>query len=182
VKQNETYEKALRWLKDDAKRRDFTEIVRAIKEHRPISENASIDMIRVAQAILDPKLGNNSRRIAWNAMLSPEARNAALTQLCIELGGEIIGRASEKIVARVEAARQPAFQEATEYLSKATVALERTKYPVAQESLKEAIKQANEMIAKSYRAVRPGAQGMGHMVSIFAKHDVEEILGKTQKQ
>lgn len=178
VKQNDTYEKALRYLKDDATRQDFTAIVRTIKEHRPISENASIEMVRAAQAILDPKLGNSGKRIAWDAMLSPEARNAALTQACIELGGEIIGQASEKIVARLMAQRMPAFTEATEYLSKARVALQRVEDPAAHASLKEAIKQANETITKTYHTVHPGSAGMEHVTSIFTKHKEEEFREK----
>src|SRR5206468_898834 len=53
VKRLETYEKALKWLKDGERRREFTPIVRALREHKPIPENASIEMVRVAQAILD---------------------------------------------------------------------------------------------------------------------------------
>jgi hypothetical protein len=171
VKQSETYEKALRWLKDDAKRKDFTRIVRAIKDNRPIPENASIEMVRAAQAILDPRLGNSGTRIAWNAMLSPEARNAALTQLCIELGGEVLGRATKTMVGRLTAQRLPAFREANEYLAKATYALERTNDPAARASLKAAIKQANDIIAQSYA----GARGMEHIASIYAGNEIERI-------
>ncbi|MEA2165034.1 MAG: hypothetical protein QOK37_3161 [Thermoanaerobaculia bacterium] len=174
VKQSDTYEKALRYLKDDATRRDFTAVVRAIKEQRPISENAHIELVRAAQAILDPKLGNSGKRIAWDAMFSPEARNAALTQICIELGGEIAGKTTEKAVARLTAERLPAFIEATEYLSKAEVALERISDSVARDSLKAAIDEANGMIAQSYHAVEVGSVGMGHIESIFLKRGEEE--------
>jgi tetratricopeptide (TPR) repeat protein len=174
VKQNDIYEKALRYLKDDATRQDFTTIVRAIKEKRTISENASIEMVRTAQAILDPRLGNSGKRIAWDAMLSPEARNAALTQVCIELGGELIGQAGERMVARLMVARQPAFAEATEYLAKARVALQTVEEPAARDSLNEAVKLANEMIAKSYHTVHPGSAGMEHLESIFFKQQEED--------
>jgi tetratricopeptide (TPR) repeat protein len=174
VRRNDTYEKALRYLKDDATRDDFTAIVRALKDHRPIPENASIDMARAAEAILDPKLGNNGKRIAWDAMFSPEARNAALTQVCIELEGEIIGQATKTMVARLMVARQPAFTEATEYLTKARVALQQVEDPAARDSLNEAVRLANNMIAKSYHTVHPGSSGMEHIESIFFKQQQEE--------
>ncbi len=182
VRQNETYEKALRYLKDASTRQDFTAIVRAIKEHRPISENASIEMVRAAQAILNPKLGNSGMRIAWDAMLSPEARNAAMTRACIELGSEIIGKAVKKTVARLAATQLPAFTEATEYLTKARVALQKTEDPAARASLTLAIKQANDIIAKTYKTVRPGAVGMEHVTEIFSKDREVKVREKKQKE
>jgi tetratricopeptide (TPR) repeat protein len=180
VKQNVTYEKALLYLKSDAAGPKFTAIVRAIKEHRPIDEDASIEMVRVAQAILDPKLGNSGTRIAWDSMLSLEARHAALTEVCIELGGEIIGQATARGVARLMVTRQPAFTEATEYLAKARVALQQVEDPATRDSLNEAVKLANEMIAKSYHAVHPGALGMEHAETIFFKTHEEEYREKKQ--
>ena len=122
--------------------------------------DASIDMVRAAEAMLDPKLGNSGARIAWDAMLSPEARRAVFTRACIELGATVLGQFGERFVHRVSTVQQPAFIEATEYLAKARVALGRVKDPGAVESLNIAIKQANDIIANTYRPERVVAAGL----------------------
>jgi hypothetical protein len=182
VKQNATYEKALAYLKDAKERQKFVEIVRDLREKKPLPEDASIDMARAAQAILDPELGNSGIHIAWDALLSPEARRAALTQACIELVGHAVGAASEAAVGRIVAARQPAFQEASDFLSHAGVALQTVKDPKAIESLNLAVKQANEMIAASYEVAEPAGKMAGDFThSLFtsvaekaAEHSLED--------
>ncbi|MFQ5801348.1 MAG: hypothetical protein ACE5JQ_00445 [Candidatus Methylomirabilales bacterium] len=177
VKQNEVYEQALRYLKDETTRARFTAIVRSIKEQKSLPEDASIDMVRAARAILDPKLGNSGTRIAWDAMLSPEAQRAVVTQVCIELGGHVIGESFRKVVNRLRAAHQPAFIKATRSLAKARKALGRTKNPKAAAKWKIVIKQANEKIAKTYRTSYPEERIMGNIDPIF-KHSEEEFREK----
>ena len=174
IKQNGVYEKALRYLKDESRRKEFTGLVRALKEHRPIPESANIDMVRTAQAILDPKLGNSSVRIAWNAMLSPEAARAAMTQACIQLGGEILGAAGARAFEHVRAARSPAFREAEDFLEHAAVAIKKVSDPAAKESLRVAIEQANQVIASTYQAMAPTARGLESAISIYSSHTLEE--------
>lgn len=178
VKQNETYEKALAYLKDAKQRQKFSEIVRDVRENKPLPEDASIDMARAAQAILDPKLGNSGIHIAWDAMLSPEARHAALTQACIELAGHVAGEASKTVFKGIVAVQQPAFQEASDFLSHARVALEQTQDPKAIESLHIAIDQANKMIAASYHVSEPAgraaAEHAGHLLFTDAAEKAAE--------
>ena len=174
VKQNGTYEKALIYLRNKVTCREFTAIVRAIKEHRPISENASIEMVRAAQAIIDPKLGNSSWRIAWDAMRTPEAIHSGLTRACIEMGSESIEFGTSKLFARLMTANEPAFHEATEFLPKARFALQHTNSGAARESLNEAIKLANQIIARSYHIVEPAAEEIGAVTSSIFKASEEE--------
>jgi hypothetical protein len=174
VKHNETYEKALAYLKDAKERQKFVEIVRDVRENKPLPEDASIDMARAAQAILDPKLGNSGIHIALNAMLSPEARHAALTQACIELAGHAVGAAGEKAFGRIVASQQEAFQEASDFLTHAAVALQTVKDPQTIETLHIAVKQANEMIAASYEVAEPAAKVADHFGYSLFTHAAEK--------
>jgi len=174
VKQNETYEMALAYLKNAKERQKFVEIVRDVRESKPLPEDASIEMARAAQAILDPKLGNSGMHIAWDAMLSPEARHAALTQACIELAGHAVGTAAEAAVGRIVKAQQPAFQEASDFLSHARVALQQVQDPKAIEALHIAVFRANRMIAASYHVAEPVGIGAGHVGYSLFTHKAEK--------
>jgi hypothetical protein len=174
VKQNETYEMALAYLKNAKERQKFVEIVRDVRENKPLPEDASIEMARAAQAILDPKLGNSGMHIAWDAMLSPEARHAALTQACIELAGHAVGTAAEAAVGRIVAAQQPAFQEASDFLSHARVALQQVQDPKAIEALHIAVFRANRMIAASYHVAEPTGIAAGHVGYSLFTHEAEK--------
>lgn len=174
VKQNETYERALAYLKDAKERQKFVELVRDVRENKAFPEDASIDMARAAQAILDPKLGNSGMHIAWDAMLSPEARHAALTQACIELVGHAVGAASGAAVGRIVEAQQPAFQEASDWLSHARVALAHVQDPKAIASLNIAVEQANEMIAASYHIAEPARVAGEHVGYSLFTHEPEK--------
>ena len=178
VKQTAVYEKALKHLRDEKGRKEFTTIVRALKEHRPVPETAKIEMVRTAEAILDPKLGNSGIRIAWNAMLSPEARRAAVTEACIQLGGELLGATAGHAFQHIQSTQYPAFREAKDFLKHAAVAMKHVKDPAAKKSLKIAVDQANQVIAGTYRTLRPSVKGVEHLESIYAKEREEEYRTK----
>jgi hypothetical protein len=175
VRQNEVYERALQYLKDESRRKEFTELVRALKERRPLAENTDIEMARAAQAIIDPSLGNSNMRIAWNSMLSAEARRAAVTQACIQLGAEIIGLGAGKAFQRIQATQFSSFREAEDFLARAAVAMNKVTEPAAKASLQAAIDQANHVIASTYHTVRPSAQVLEATESIIWAHHEEEF-------
>ncbi len=174
VRQGETYEQALRWLKDKEAGPHFAAIVRALRENKPLSEDTPVDMLRAAQAILDPKLGNSGTRIAWDALMSLDARNAALTQACIELGGEVLGQAAGGLTRKILAARQPAFREATGALAAAKAALKEAKDPADRAALQTALRGANGAIAGVYKRQHAPAAGMEHLSSLFTKEEIEK--------
>lgn len=178
VRQNETYERALGYLRDGGTRLEFARIVRAVKEERPIGEHASVDMVRAARALLDPKLGNSGLRIAWDALFTPEAKRAALTQASIELGGEIVGGVVEQTMLRVLASQRPAYQAARTALVEAREALGRAQTVEAQAAVREAVKLANLKIAGTFRTFHPEARTIAHFESIFVKHSEEEYRGQ----
>jgi hypothetical protein len=180
VQQNAVYESALRYLRDERTRSQFTELVRTIKENNPIPEGARSDMIRAARAIVDPALGNSSVQIAVNALLSPDARRAMYTAACIEAAGEILGHSAGQAYQRIEAVRRVPYQQARYFLARAHVALRTVKDPSARESLQIAVRQANKAIADTYRALAPSADGLSSMVSIFATESESSYRTQTR--
>jgi hypothetical protein len=174
VRQSDVYEEALRYLKNPTTSLDFSQTVAALRRGDPVPASTNPEMLRAAQAILDPKLGNGGIRMAWDAMLSPDARHAALTQGCIILGGKVLGKAAEGTANDIIAEQQPAFREASDFLEKAHVALDHVKDPAAVDSLKQGIKLANEMIAQTYRASYPAASLIGSTTDLLFTHTAEQ--------
>jgi hypothetical protein len=181
VKQDDLYEEALRYLKNNTTRLDFSQTVAALRQGKPVPAGTSHEMLRAAKAILDPKLGNGGIRMAWDAMLSPDARRAALTQGCIELGGAVLGAVAKGAAKNIIAEQQPAFREATDFLEKAHTALEQVKEPAAIDSLKEGIKLANEMIAQTYTTSYPAADLMGGTTSLLFTKSSERLATQEPK-
>jgi hypothetical protein len=94
-KQNAVCEKALNLLKDPVKGPELTSIIKSLRENKPLAEDASPEMIRFANAILDPALGNSSVKIMWSKMLSKQAGSAyvneaikGLAEITNEIGRE----------------------------------------------------------------------------------------------
>ena len=187
VKQTELYKQASAYLKDQRTRLRFTEIVRAIKVREPVPENADVQMLRAAHAILDPKLGNSGMRTAWDAMFSPGARRAALSQAYIELGGRILGvsaakggPAAARIAKRITAVHKPAFAKAAGTVTNARKMLEKVKNAEAKAKLYEVIKEANKKMAETYRISSPGkaaektAEWSLDMIFKHAEEDLRE--------
>lgn len=170
VKKNESYDQALAYQRNPESRKEFALLVRALREHQPISENVNVGMLKAAQAILDPALGNSSSRIAWDAMMSPEARHAAMTRACIETGGIIIGQATDKFK-ELAAIHDPPFKEAQAYLKQASAALTHAQDPAEQAALRSAIKEANDVISQAYLIELPNEMQKQGLVDIFTRHE-----------
>ena len=172
VKQNETYEQALVYLKDPKTRLRFTEIVRAIKKNKPLPEDEDTDvqMLRAAQAILDPKLGNSGMRIAWDAMYSPGTKNAMYTQALIELGGVIVGKSAGVAMKRISSVQKPPFTKATGAITSASKILKNTKTTAKEKVVAlEVIEAANHKAERIYKLTDGG-------FDILFKHEAEEEI------
>jgi hypothetical protein len=150
--------------------------LRALKEGEPLAENASIEMARTAQALLDPRLGNTGTRLAWAAMRSPEAINAALTQVAIELIGQTAGEVAGKAIGGLLAARRPAFRAATRVLAGARAAGKEIDDLVERVSLERIIAEAEEIIAQAYRPYPPAEQALKHITRVFVTDRLEGSL------
>jgi hypothetical protein len=148
VRKNSTYDLALGYLKSPSRRNDFAQIVCALRNGKPLPEKADLEMVRAAKAILDPALGNSAVRIAWNAMLSPDARNAALTRAYIASEALLLGKAAGSLLN--VAVHDPPFEKAQVALTEASAALRNAKDPAERAALQAVIGRANEIITKSY--------------------------------
>jgi hypothetical protein len=167
------YEKALSYLKNPGTREAFVDITRRLRDRRPLPENASIDMARAVEAISDPRLHNTSAALVWDAMMSQEAKNAALTRLGIEAALQVVGGATKEAVQKEMIAHDKAASQAVDFLSHAKVALGRTSDPVARKSLTRGIALANRIIARTYRTAEPAVRGMVGIEAYFAETELE---------
>jgi hypothetical protein len=175
VRQDELFEKSLHFLADKKTCEEFSRVVQALRQKKPVPTDASQDILQAAQAIIDPKLQNGSVRLAFSAMMSKSALNAAATQALIELGGYAAAKGGGSLTTRLQQLHDPSFQEAKGFLDKAEKILAVTTDPRAQESLRIAIEQANEMIAKSYELVSHGGDLLGEGAAAILKHREEAM-------
>jgi hypothetical protein len=176
VKQNMIYERALHYLKDRPTAALFASTVDALKHNRPLPKNATGEMISTARAIIDPKLGNSSRRIARDALWSPDALKAGMTKAAIELGSEyVIGHEAKGIVKKLQSERDPVFRYATHSLTRAESALAKTSNPAERAALEKVIAEANRLIARSYAATEPAARAVGANAWIYSKEAMDSV-------
>jgi hypothetical protein len=176
VKQNAVCEQALGYLKSPKTAQQFTAVVKVLRDGRPTPADAPVDMVRAARAILDPRLGNSGTRIAWSAMWSPEAKRAGLTRATIELGGELFGEGAKGIVKDLKLAQDPAFQYASDSLTKAQTALGTATRPAEREAAQKVIDVANRVLDRCYRSSETAGQAADHAASIFTKETTEHGL------
>ena len=181
VRQNETYETALKLLRGKETAREFTEIVRALRHGEPLKPTAPPEMVNVARAILDPKLGNSGARIAWSAMWSPEAKRAGLTQVVIEAGGEALGHEVERITDGLLKVHSPTYEYAAESWRRAEKALATVTDPADRAAWERISIEAGHIMEKCFSAPASSyAKGLGETVDLFSK-DMLEKVHKRQK-
>ena len=106
VKQDKVYEAALHHLKKPETTRSLPIFVRDLKEYGRPPASAGPEMVRAARAILDPSLGSSGTRIAWDSMLSPEAKAAMVRKTCLEVGAELVGDRGRGADRRVDEAER----------------------------------------------------------------------------
>ena len=155
VKQDQVFEAALGYLKDPDTTRQFAELVRDLKETGQAPPSADGNMVRAARAIMDPSLGSSETKIAWDAMLSPEATAAMVRKACLEAAGELVSTGTEGMLGDLtrqkgvyDAARLER-REAQGLLKTAATALDR-------DQLGKAIRHADYILQSTYRLERAG--------------------------
>lgn len=89
TRRNETYEKALKYLKDPATTRTFAYMVKDLKEKGTTQIRSNPDMFEAARAVASPSVGK-THKLVLDAFLSPEARTAMLKKACLEIGAEYV--------------------------------------------------------------------------------------------
>jgi hypothetical protein len=175
VKQNEVYEQSLRWLKDKNTSKTFSETVQALRENRQLPSGATPKMVNTAKAILDPELGNSGRRIAWDAMWSPEAKAAGIKKACIEIGSFLIGKGAEGYANKYLAEREPFYKETLASLEFGEKGLKNATDPASKKAWEKIIANAGGMMGKTYRSA---IEEVKETSSIASGQTWEQVLEK----
>ncbi len=141
---------------------------------RPASpSSADEDMVRAARAILDPILGSGGARIAWDAMLSPEATAAMVRKACLETGGELVSTRDRGNAPRPDPSeravrcRPPRATEGPGTTQDAADDLER-------DQLGKAIRHADYLLQSTYRLERSGPILAGFGIEKVAERAAEK--------
>jgi hypothetical protein len=182
VKQDNTYETALTLLRGKEARK-FSEIVGALRNNQPLKPGAPPEMVAVARAILDPKLGNSGARIAWSAMWSPEAKRAGLTKFVIEAGGDALGQQVGRITDGLLKTNSPAYMYAAESWQRAEKALETVAEPADRMAWQRISIEAGRVMEKCFTAPPSGyAMVLGKSVNIFSKDILKKVYGRQDRR
>jgi hypothetical protein len=179
IKQEALYRQASGYLRNPATRLGFTAIVRTIKEGKPLPAGANAEMVAAARAILDPKLGNSAFRIAGNALLSPEARSAAVSKFLIALAAFEAGEQAKGLYNEIRKVNDPIYNEAMGWLQKAAVDIEQVTDPIDRSVLEKALAHANDIASRSYRA--KGRDLVGVITEFISEPVLERLLGEKIK-
>ena len=148
VKKDADYDAALAYLKDPAKAKEFAHLVQDVRLQHEVPRNADPAMLRAAQAVVDPKLGDTGAMV-WDAMTSKEALSAMLRKVTLEVASELTPSTGGLL--KDEAERKVMFDAVRLERKRATVMLERTAVSEAQkEQLKTVIRQADKLSAEMY--------------------------------
>jgi len=183
MRKGEQYERALKWLRGKETGPEFSKIVHALRDGRPLPADAREDMIPVARAILDPKLGNSGQSIAWGAMWSPEARRAGITRALIEIGADRLGAGTKGVVQDLWAEHDAAFRYASGALSRAQAEVARPASVAHKEAVQKVIAEANRVLSNTYTFRASGASDhisayLGGLLSDKMRENLKSEEGK----
>jgi hypothetical protein len=179
IKEEALYRQASGYLRNPETRLGFTAIVRTIKEGKPLPAGANAEMVAAARAILDPKLGNSAFRIAGNALLSPEARSAAVSKFLIALAAFEAGEQAKDLYNDIRRVNDPIYNEAMGWLQKAAVDIQQVTDPADRAVLEKGLAHANDIISRSYRA--KGRDLVGVITEFIAEPVLERLLDEKVK-
>lgn len=177
VKREQDYDAALAYLKDPAKSQKFAHLVQDIRQNRPIPAGADPAMIKAAQAVTDPKLGNSATSVAWDAMMSREAVAAMLRKATIEVTTEAVTSKAEDLVKSLTN-RKAVFdavrldREQARHMMK----LETTT-PAQREQLKTVVDQANRKLSTMYWVDKAANTANGMTIGDVTDKLVNKICG-----
>ena len=175
ARQTQTYENAMKYLKDPATSKTFAYMVRDLKERGATSIQATPDMLTAAKAVADPKVGD-TRWLVWDAFLSPEARTAMLKKACLEIGTELAATGAGNMLKKVSAdleGRKAVF-DAIRLERKKAVGMMRGASPADQHQLNRVIAHANKQLEWTYRTEQAGPTLMGYFAGQYAYREAEK--------
>jgi hypothetical protein len=175
ARQTQTYERAMKYLKDPATSKTFAYMVRDLKERGATSIQATPDMLAAAKAVADPAVGN-TRWLVLDAFLSPEARTAMLKKACLEIGTELAATGAGNILKKVSAdlAGRKAIFDAIRLERKKAVSMMRGATSADQYELNRVIVRANKQLERTYRTEQAGPTLMGYFAGQYAYQEAEK--------
>lgn len=177
TRRNQTYEKALGYLKDPATSRTFAYMVRDLKEKGTTQIRSNPDMFEAAQAIASPSVGK-THKLVLDAFLSPEARTAMLKKACFEIGTEyLLPHVTEAPLTKVVKdlnGRKVIFDKVRLERSKA-VSMMKSASQADQNELNRVIAHANKQLERTYRTEQAGPKIMGFFAGQYVYKEAEKL-------
>lgn len=176
TEKNDTYERALNFLKESKTAKQFSQMVWELKEKGAISkqsfqmvgelrEKGTIsareykDMIEAAKTVADEK---NSRRLFWDAMLSSDALAAMANEAMMEIGTTLFLDGSTSIGSDL-VKRKAIFKSIRLERNLAVSKLRNTKIPAEIEDLKRVIAHANKQLSLLFHVEGAGPKIIGFL-------------------
>jgi tetratricopeptide (TPR) repeat protein len=175
TKKNEVYESALKYLKNPETAKRFVELHKEFKATGNVASKADQDMITAVKAISDPSLGSSGMKLAWDAMLSPEARVAMIQKACIEIGSALFVQGSMTHSADL-ARRKEIFDSIRLERNKAVSMLKTATDQVQQFELNRVITHANKRLSQLYHVYGAGPKLMGFIAGNYLCDEAEKTL------
>lgn len=178
TRQNETYEKALKYLKDPATSRTFAYMVKDLKEKGTTQIRSNPDMFEAAKAVASPSMGK-THKLVLDAFLSPEARTAMLKKACLEIGAEYaLPHVTEAPLSKVvkDLDGRKAIFDAIRLERNKAVSMMKGASRAEQYELNRVIAHANKQLERAYRTEQAGPKIMGFFAGQYIYKEAEKSL------
>ncbi len=177
VKREQDYDAALAFLKNPAQSQKFARLVQDIRQNRPVPAGADPAMVRAAQAVTDPKLGNSATSIAWDAMMSREALSAMFRKATVEITTEAVSAKAEDLVKSLTNRKAVFDSVRLEREQARRMMTTETTTPQQREQLTTVMNEANRKLAAMYWVDRTANTGNGMSIGDVTDKLVNTVLG-----
>lgn len=178
TRQNETYEKALKYLKDPGTSKTFAYMVRDLQEKGTASLSSDPEMLKAAKAIASPSVGK-AHKLVLDAFLSPEARTAMLKKACFEIGAEyLLPHVTEAPLAKVvkDLNGRKAIFDAVRFERNKAVSMMKGASRADQYEINRVIAHANKQLERTYRTEQAGPKIMGFFAGQYIYKETEKLV------
>ena len=181
VKQDQTYDEALGYLKNPAQSQQFARLVQDVRKNRPLPANADPAMVSAARAIADPKLRNSGASIAWDSMMSREAVSAMVRKASIEIGTEVVSDKANDLLLDLTK-HKAAFEELSAERGQAVKMLGlASTTPAQRRQLRIVVDHANQLLADMYKVEKVETTANGMAIGDAAEKITDALLGPEAK-
>ena len=172
IEKDKSYDDALGYLKDPATSKRFVQLVRDIKEGKSFFSFDS-KMVKAARAIDDPKNGSSGMALAWDSMLSPQAKAAMVKKGCMEIGTELVSTGTEGLVKELTE-RKGVFEAARIERKQAESLLKQATESSDKAQLVNAIQKTEKIMEDTYKIQEAGPKALGTIEGIYVSTEAEK--------